>query len=107
MKTNRVDELANRLAKQGQTDRIESALNEFDPSGASEEERESWYHSLGITAFQRGDRQEARRRFREARGHFPEFRCDCLLTGTGRGICRRDRPGLRAACGWMQTIIAG
>ena len=71
MSTNRVDALANNLAKAGGADRIEGALDAFDLSSATEEEKESWYHLRGITAYQRGDREEAHRRFLIARDHYP------------------------------------
>jgi hypothetical protein len=68
---NRIDELANRLAREGKADQIERELERFDPKELKGPERESWFHLWGITAFRRGDRSTAFARFRAAREACP------------------------------------
>ncbi len=70
--SNRVDELANGLARQGRTAEIEFELDALDRTKLSECELESWYHVRGIAAFRRGDRPLAMARFIEAHAAFPE-----------------------------------
>jgi hypothetical protein len=59
------DELANRLQREGKTDRLESELRRYSVSRLSEKDKESYFHLWGITAFRRQDRAEAFRRFKE------------------------------------------
>jgi tetratricopeptide (TPR) repeat protein len=69
--SNRVDELANALARQGKAADIESEVDKLDRAGFSDSELESWYHIRGIAAFRRGDRPLAMSRFIEAHAAFP------------------------------------
>ena len=51
---------------------IEDALRKFNPSRLDAKEKETWHFYWGATAFRRGDRPEAFRRFSEAFSHCPE-----------------------------------
>ncbi len=68
---NRVDELANRLSREGRVGDVESALAEFKTETLSRIEQESWHHIGGIAAFRRGDRIAAFERFKKASELFP------------------------------------
>ncbi len=70
--SNRVDDLANGLARHGRIADLASELDKLDRAGLSESELESWYHFRGIEAFRRGDRPLAMRRFIEAHAAFPK-----------------------------------
>ena len=59
------DELANRLQREGKTDQLETELQRYSVSRLSDKDKENWFHLWGITAFQRRDRAEAFRRFKE------------------------------------------
>src|SRR5262245_852318 len=48
---NRIDEMANALARTGRIDHLERELQRFDPKALNHTERESWYHLWGIAAF--------------------------------------------------------
>lgn len=69
--SNRVEELANGLARQGKAGDVESELDKLNRADFSESELESWYHIRGIAAFTRGDRPLAMSRFLEAHAAFP------------------------------------
>jgi hypothetical protein len=69
--TDRVAELANRLAAAGRADELEQELAGFDPRTLTEAERESWHHLRGIAAFRRGEHEMARTRFAEGLAAFP------------------------------------
>lgn len=69
---NRVEELANSLARQGKIGDLESELDKLDRSDLSDSELEAWYHIRGIAAFSRGDRRLALARFEEAYAAFPK-----------------------------------
>lgn len=69
---NAIDQLVNRLSAEGRVDEIEGELRHINPETLSPEEQCSWFHTWGITAFQRGDREEAFRRFQDAHARFPE-----------------------------------
>jgi len=64
--TNRVDELANTLQREGRINELERKLKELDCSSLSRPEQESWWHLYGIVAFQEGRETEALDRFKEA-----------------------------------------
>lgn len=61
---NRIDELANRLQREGKIDRLEQELMKFDPANLKGAEKESWFHLHGIVAFQQGNRSLAFDRFK-------------------------------------------
>lgn len=67
---NRIEALANRLAREGKAANIEGELEVLDVAELSLPELESWYHLRGIVAFRRGDRQLAKARFAEAHSKF-------------------------------------
>lgn len=69
--SNRVEELANGLAKRGKAADVETELDKLDRADFSESELESWYHIRGIAAFARGDRPLAMSRFIEAHAASP------------------------------------
>jgi len=69
--SNRVEELANGLAKRGKAADLETELDKLDPADFSESELESWYHMRGIAAFARRDRPLAMSRLIEAYERFP------------------------------------
>lgn len=62
---NRIDELANRLQREGKINQLEHELMKFSPATLSGVERESWFHLYGIMPFQQGNRSLAFDRFRE------------------------------------------
>jgi hypothetical protein len=68
---NRIEALADRLAREGKAANIEGELDALDVAELSSLEIESWYHLRGIAAFRRGDRQLAKARFAEAHSKFP------------------------------------
>jgi tetratricopeptide (TPR) repeat protein len=72
LSTNRVEQLANKLVKEGRSDQLESELRRFNPNQVSTEELEAWLHLRGIAAFQRGDHPTALERFQEANRKFPQ-----------------------------------
>jgi tetratricopeptide (TPR) repeat protein len=72
---NRIDELANRLQREGKTAQLESELLAVSRTALRPAEEEAWYHLWGIAAFRRGDRTEAMKRFTEAFEKFP----DCAM----------------------------
>lgn len=69
---NRVDELANRLSREGKAAEVESELDKLDRADLNEAEIEAWYNIRGIAAFARGDRPLAMSRFLEAHAAFPQ-----------------------------------
>ena len=71
-KANRVDELANRLQRDGRIGELERELEKLDKAELSRAELESWGHLYGIAAFRAGRQQEATARFEEAYRLFPE-----------------------------------
>ena len=71
-KTDRIDALANELARAGNITALEAELDKFNPLRLKGAERESWFHLRGIAAFQRGDRDTAFARFKEARNAVPD-----------------------------------
>jgi hypothetical protein len=68
---NRIEALADRLAREGKAANIEGELEALDVAELSSPELEAWYHLRGIAAFRRGDRQLAKARFAEAHSKFP------------------------------------
>ena len=68
----RVAERANELFRAGRGAEIEAALLAFDRAGLTPGEQHSLDHFLGVSAFQRGDRPEALRRYRDAATRHPE-----------------------------------
>ncbi len=71
-KTNRVEELANKLHQERRGNEIEASLQKFDYKSLTDCEKESWHHLLGIEAMRRGDANLAQKRFQEASELFPE-----------------------------------
>jgi tetratricopeptide (TPR) repeat protein len=67
-----VDQTIERLVKEHKTNLIEDELRKFDPRRLETKEKETWYFYWGATAFRRGDRAEAFRRFNEAFANCPE-----------------------------------
>lgn len=67
----RVNELANRLQREGRSGELEAELNAFDRNALSAVELESWWHLYGIAAFQTGNDAEALARFKEGHRLFP------------------------------------
>ncbi len=59
------DELANRLQREGKITDLERELQRYSIYNLSHKDKESYFHLWGITAFQRQDRAEAFRRFKE------------------------------------------
>ncbi len=70
--SNRVDQLANDLHRQGRVDELELELKKLSPDSLETHEQETWWHFYGITAFQGGRDQDALERFKEALKRFPE-----------------------------------
>jgi hypothetical protein len=68
----RVDDIANRLYREGRTSELERELLKLDPATLPQHEQESWWHLYGITAFQQGRDSEALTRFQEAHRRFPD-----------------------------------
>lgn len=71
MAHNRVDELAARLQRENRARELEAELSRLDLLELEDDERESWYHLWGISAFRRGDRTAALERFSEGHLAFP------------------------------------
>jgi len=69
---NRIEELANRLARDGALDRLEQELLKFDRVALSAAEKESWHHIYGIVPFQQGNRALAFERFQEGLKQCPD-----------------------------------
>ncbi len=69
---NRVDELANRLQREGRLAELESELENLGRASLSNPEQEAWWHLYGIVAFQQGRDAEALYRFKEGYERFPE-----------------------------------
>jgi hypothetical protein len=67
----RVDELANTLARDGRAGELEHELTKLDLQSLSEREQESWWHLYGIVAFQEGRDAEALERFKAGYEKFP------------------------------------
>jgi hypothetical protein len=64
--TNRVEELANKLAQEKRGNEIELSLQKFDYKSLTDHEKESWHHLMGIEAMRRGDTNLAIKRFQKA-----------------------------------------
>ncbi|HXA20218.1 MAG TPA: hypothetical protein VN380_24785 [Thermoanaerobaculia bacterium] len=62
---NRIDDLANRLSREGRAGDIEAQLPRLRNQRLNNDELESWHHLWGIVAFQRGDHATALSRFEE------------------------------------------
>ena len=67
-----IGDLANKLLKEGRASEIERSLEEIDPAGLSDAEREEWWHLYGITAFEDGRDNVALERFQQGYQQFPE-----------------------------------
>ncbi len=76
------DELANRLQREGKVEQLEKELQRYSIPKLSEKDKESYFHIRGIAAFQRGDRLEAFRRFKEGLEACPDSQC--LLFSLGQ-----------------------
>ena len=70
--SNRVDELANALEREGRAGELEHQLKKLNFPSLSPAEQESWWHLYGIVAFQEGRDAEALSRFKEGHKQFPE-----------------------------------
>jgi len=68
----RVNDLANYLYDEGKTDDLEEELLKFNLEDLEENERESWHHFYGISAFQKKNHQLAYERFLEGSKQFPD-----------------------------------
>lgn len=68
---NRVDELANRLQRDGKITDLENELKKLDQKSLTDVEQESWWHLYGIVAFQEKRDAEALERFKQAYKKFP------------------------------------
>jgi hypothetical protein len=69
--SNRVEDLANTLDKEGRAKDLERELQRLDYSSFSPVEQETWWHLYGITAFHDGRDAVALQRFQEAHEKFP------------------------------------
>jgi hypothetical protein len=69
--SDRVQELANTLQREGRAQELEGELTKLDLQTLSAGELESWWHLYGITAFQDGREAEALARFQEGYEKFP------------------------------------
>jgi hypothetical protein len=69
--SNRVQELANTLRREGRAKELEGELTKLDRQKLSASELESWWHLYGITAFQDGREAEALARFQKGYEKFP------------------------------------
>ncbi len=69
--SDRVQELANTLQREGRTKELEGELTKLDLHTLSADELESWWHLYGITAFQEGREAEALARFQKGYEQFP------------------------------------
>ncbi|WKZ56905.1 MAG: hypothetical protein QY326_09240 [Bdellovibrionota bacterium] len=67
-----LDDIANRLQREGKAEQLEKVLQEYSPSELHAKERESYFHLWGICAFRRGDHKEALRRFSSGLAECPE-----------------------------------
>ena len=67
----RVQELANRLARENRAAELERALEALDIAALSAAEQESWWHLYGITALRDGRDALALERFSQAYARFP------------------------------------
>lgn len=88
--TNRVDELANTLQREGRISELEQELDKLDQSALSPAEQESWWHLYGIVAFQDKRDAEALKRFEQAYQKFPRsaqirfsLGQQCIRAGSG------------------------
>lgn len=70
-KTNRVDELANNLQREGRIGDLELELKKLEQADLSVREQESWWQLFGIVAFRDGRDGEALERFEAAYKRFP------------------------------------
>jgi len=70
--SNRVDELANAIQREGRIGEIEGELKKLNFPSLSLAEQESWWHLYGIVAFQEGRHAEALSRFKEGYKRFPK-----------------------------------
>jgi hypothetical protein len=70
--TNRVDELANSLDREGRAGELERELVKLDMQSLTAREQESWWHLYGITAFREGQDAEAMQRFQQGHEKFPD-----------------------------------
>ncbi len=70
-RTNRVEELANALQREGRLGELERELKKLDASSLSPAEHEAWWHFYGIVAFREGRDGEALERLQEAHRRFP------------------------------------
>jgi hypothetical protein len=68
---NQVDDLANKLQREGRTGALEDELNKLEKAELNPHELESWWHLYGITAFRDGRQDEATQRFEEGYRLFP------------------------------------
>jgi hypothetical protein len=93
---NRLDELADRLQREGRTDQLERELETYRPNELDGSERESWYHLHGIAAFRRGDHELAFQRFREGLEQCPDS--GALLFSLGQEHERRGESERMFAC---------
>ncbi|HTH48724.1 MAG TPA: tetratricopeptide repeat protein, partial [Candidatus Limnocylindria bacterium] len=78
---NRVDELFNRLSREGQAHTIEAALADLERETLNRAEQESWHRLWGVVAFRRNDHQEAFERFKRAADLFPDSARISFLLG--------------------------
>jgi tetratricopeptide (TPR) repeat protein len=69
---NRVEDLADSLARAGRSNELEAELEKLDRSALFVAEQQSWWHLYGITAFQRGRDDEALQRFQHGYELFPK-----------------------------------
>lgn len=69
---NRIATLVDKLQEEGRVDQLEIELSRFKTKRLNDAERETWYHFWGIAAFQRGDRDEALKRFIDGRSACPD-----------------------------------
>ena len=90
----RVEMLANSLAREGRAGQLEAELGKLDPASLTRAEQETWWRFHGVAAFQDGRDDEALARFEEAHRRFPgnatirfSLGQQCIRTGeTGRGF---------------------
>ena len=70
--SNRVDELANALQKDGRINELEEELEKLEQHSLTASEQESWWHLYGIVALQEKRDEEALERFKQAYEKFPK-----------------------------------
>src|SRR5512137_269469 len=70
--SNRVNELANGLQREGRLGELERELEKLNFPSLSLPEQESWWHTYGIVAFQEGRDADALSRFKEGYKQFPK-----------------------------------